>query len=134
MASISDFTLGSTVTFSVYPTAIIGNNYKRVRVMAIIDADTARQYIDPISLHANVYPTLPEETPENAYEIYYLKIRFSNGQFGVLGLPWIREDTIEIQDMSTIKLTIEDVAASDIDKVLLALSSNGFKSVDVEVL
>lgn len=60
MTTIYDVRIGQRVSFEVYPAAVLGNNFKDVRLEGIISARTAASYgMDIQALHANVYPTLP---------------------------------------------------------------------------
>lgn len=134
MASINALKLGDTVSFDVYPSAILGTSFKRVKVLAILDMDSARQWIDPVAMHINVYPTLPEGTPNRPSDYYYVKIRLPNGQVTCLGLPWIREETITVHDQTTMRVTIENIGPEDVERVIKALSANGYNAVDVQLV
>lgn len=134
MASYEDFELGSTVSFEVYPSAILGTGFKRMKVMGILDADSARGWIDPESMHANVYSQLPDGTPDAFDEYYYLKIKGPDGQINCVGLPWIIASSIEVHATNTVKLTIENVSQSDIERLRKALAANGLKATDLRIV
>lgn len=134
MASVNSLKLGETVSFDVYPAAILGTAFKRVKVMGVMDMESAKHLIDPIALHINVYPTLPAGTVDNPAQYYYVKVKLSNGQVTCVGLPWIREESIVVHQSTTLNLTIENVGVDDISRVVKALASNGYNAVDVKLV
>jgi hypothetical protein len=134
MLNIQDLPLGAMVSFDFHPVAMLGTGYKNAKLLAVLDADTARQFIDPVAKHANVYPTLPVGTPDKYDGYYYLKLRLANGSIDVVGIPWIKDETFVQVTTKSMRLTVENVAAADQNKVLEALSANGFTAVKVEYL
>ncbi len=134
MLNVNDITLSSTVSFDLYPAAILGSSYQYAKVLAIIDADTARFWVDPIAMHANVYPTLPGSTPNSPSEYYWLKLKLADGTITAIGIPWIKEETYVQHTTSTIRLTIENVEPDQRNQIVEALAANGFTAVNVQVL
>lgn len=131
MLNPQDLSLNAIVSFDLHPSQLLGTGHKNVKLLAIVDADTARYWIDPVAYHANVYPTLPVGTP-NKFDGYpYLKIKLSDGSVTAIGLPWIKDETFVEVTTRSMHLTIENVPAADQEKVLLALSAIGFTAVDV---
>jgi hypothetical protein len=125
----------AVVNFSVYPSAILAANFTSVRVEAIIDAETARLLgFDPWSMHVNVYPTLPEGVPDDPNDYLFVRVKFNSGETTILGIPWIREDSIEQVSYTTISLKIPNVGPGDVDKVVKALSANGYSASDVKLI
>lgn len=134
MLNISQLPLNSTVTFDFYPSQVLGTGVKRAKVLAILDAATAAVWIDPIALHANVFPFLPVGTP-NSFDAYpYVKLKLQSGEITFVGLPWIREETLVLSTTQKMQLTIDSVTPEDQDRIIKALSANGFKSLDVKLL
>lgn len=134
MSLLDQFSLGDYASFEVYPSGILKTSYTNVQIKAIVDADTARYWIDPPALHANVFPTLPQGTP-NDYQAYsYLKIILPDGTPTAVGIPWIDESTFEVQTLASLRFTVENVNPSDRQRIIQALSSNGYTAVSVSVL
>lgn len=134
MLSLSQLVLNATVSFDLYPSQLLGTGFKRAKLLAILDAATAQNWIDPIAQHANVFPTLPNGTP-NKFDAYpYLKLKLASGQVTAIGLPWIKDETFVIATTRSIQITIDDVSPADQDAIMLALSANGFAAADVAVL
>lgn len=133
MSVIEKMKLNATVSFDVFPSAVLGSGFTRVKVMAILDADTAKHWIDPIAMHINVFPTLPNGTPNDAYGYMYAKIRLQNGKDTCVGLPWIREETIVEHVRGTMVITLEDITIAEQTRAVEALSANGLKATRVEI-
>ena len=130
MLTLND--IGKTINFEVYPAAILGTTFDRVEVMAFLDAQSAQQFIDPATLHANVYPTLPTGTP-NRFDSYpYLKIRLSNGTITCLGLPWINTSTISYEENITYLIRVPNAGGVDYERLRLAMISNGYNDITIE--
>lgn len=131
MVTPEQLPFNSTVSFEVYPFQILGDGFNNAKVLAIVDAETAQYWIDPVSMHAAVFPTLPQGTVNKHDGYMYVKLRLSNGQTTAIGLPWIRSESLRIINTRKLQLTIDNVTAEDEPRVLRALSANGFTAVDV---
>lgn len=128
-----DLELKQTYSFQVHPAALLGNGFQNATVMAILDQESANQLIDTQAMHVQVYPTLPEGTPNNPAEYNYVKLRLANGTTTVLGIPWIKENTLVKQTSSVIKATIAGVTAADLPRVRAALLQNGFQNIELSL-
>lgn len=130
--------IGETYSFDVYPTAVLGNNFKNVTVMAIVDSETAKVAIpggfDPVAIHANVYGMLPDGTPNNYSRYLYVKIKHPNGAFSMLGLPWINQNTIEVKGIRKGVFTIEGIKAADVEIIKAACAGAGYKVASYELM
>lgn len=135
MPSIYEVQVGQRFSFEVYPVSVLGNNFQDVRLEGIISAQTAAAYgIDIQALHANVFPTLPSGTvPNDPFQYNYIRVRFPSGEYTVLGIPWIRSDTIVISTGGKVTMVFQDKTPTDIDNMLLALSANGYKPDSIAV-
>ena len=118
-------------SFDVYPLAALGNNFKNVTVMAVMDAETAAQSIDIQAQHVAYFPFLPAGTPNDPRAYDYVKIKTLAGNTAILGLAWINEATIVQVESVTIVATVYGAASSDVTKIRNALIQNGFNNVSV---
>lgn len=134
MSNIYDYlTFGNVLTFDVYPATIIGNRFIDVKVLGVFDKDTARMWIDPDAMHVNVYPTLPDGVPDDPDQYQFVKLQHLNGKVSIIGVPWIREDTIVISQKGTLTITVNDVGPVDLDRIVKALAANGYRSAKVSL-
>jgi hypothetical protein len=132
MATQDQFPLSKQVSFEVYPSLILGNNFKNVKVMGIVDADTARMLgLDAPAMHANVYPTLPQGSVDAYDEYLYVRVKHSNGQQSILGLPWIKTSSVQVLDYTNVMVRVGNVNPGEAEKILEALAANGFHQVEI---
>lgn len=129
--TIDQSLLGKVVSFQIYPSAIITDEFTNVRLIGLINYEVATGYIEPASMHANVYPTLPTGTP-NDYRLYeYVIIRKADGKMTALGLPWIKEDTIVVAGSTDLQITIRGKSIDDIPRLRQILTTNNFTDFDI---
>ena len=122
--------LGSTVSFQVYPSSIIGTIFTSCKMSAIYDYDTASKYIDVNGYHLNVFPFLPDGTPNDPTQYNYVKIDLVSGENEIIGVPWIIEDSVVVHKKGAITFTIEETAYEDIEKINRLLAANGYSAID----
>lgn len=125
----------SMVSFDVYPVAILGTGYVNATVLGIIDGSTAQALgFDPEQMHVNVYPTLPPGTPNHFSDYLYVRIRLENNTTTVVGLPWIKEETITLVQFGTLYVTIGNTGPEDQARVVKALAGIGLTASDIRYI
>lgn len=135
MATLNQLPIGSAISFETYAPTILGGSFTDAVVLAHLDADTVRQLgDDPYTKHANVFPSLPHGTPNNANQYQFVKLRLLSGQITYMGAPWINGATVTIRNRNRCLITVEDVSATDVNNIVLALSANGYKAAKVEMI
>jgi len=127
MAILDKLTLGTTVTFDTYPAAIIGTTFEDVKILGFFDKGTANAYIDADSMHANVFPTLPNGTPNDPDDYTFVKVQHPNGNFSVIGIPWIIESSIVIINKGKLTLVLDNITIEDRERIVSAIAANGYK-------
>ena len=123
--------IGKSFNFQVYPSALIGANFTRVKLLAILNADSVQEF-EPAIKHRQVYPTLPANTPNDHRNYLYAKFALENGEVTVLGLPWIKEETLKVNTNSTVTIILQNVSVADIPRLSNALTSNNFTDFEVK--
>lgn len=126
-----NFQIGLTYSFEVYPSAILGTDFKNVKVLAILDKDSANQIISTQSMHVNVYPYLPAGTPNSPAGYNYIKILTQSGATTCIGIPWIKESTISVVEFKRATAVIDGVTLEDGPKIAAALLKNGYPNVKI---
>ncbi len=133
VVSPSDLPFGAVVSFEVYPAQMLGDAFTNAKVMAIVDADTAKYWIDPKAQHQNVYATLPAGSVPDKFDSYlYVKLKLASGMITAVGLPWIRKESLKLLVARKILITVENVSPEDDSKILKALSANGFSAAAIQ--
>jgi hypothetical protein len=120
-------------SFDVYPVAILGNNYKNVKVVSILDRESANQFVDTQALHLQIYPYLPAGTPNDPDAYDYVKLKMPNGNIVVLGMAWINLSTITTVDSRTITVKLLEVNSTDVPRIRDVLVANGFNRMEITV-
>lgn len=131
MASVFD--IKGVYNFDVYPSAILGTSFQNVTILSIMDYESALNFGDIASLHVNVFPYLPEGSPDDPTATDYVRIRTSSGAATIIGVNWIVAETIEQVNSRRAIATIENVTSSDVPRIISALTQNGFNFVDVKL-
>lgn len=126
--------VGKTIQFETQAPAILGSIVKNVKVLGFLDPGSAKGVIDIFAKHAEVYPYLPSGVAADSATSYsYLKVQQADGTFTVYGLPWIKQDTVNIITQTNIVATIKGKNAMDVDKVRVALLAQGFDAEDLDI-
>lgn len=125
--------VNSKYSFDVYPSTIIGSDFKSVTVVGIVTPHIARTYVDLEALHVQVFPYLPAGTPNSATGYDYAIIKTTSGKTTVIGLPWIKSDTIVLVESGTIYVEVGDVTSDDLEKISNALVANGFNNITLKL-
>lgn len=133
MPSYPTFSIRQVYNFDMYAPAILSTGYKGATVLAVMDYETAAREADIRSIHVNVFPFLPDGTPNDFRAYDYIKIKTTAGNTVVLGLAWIKADTVTSVESRTITARITGVGAADVPRVRNALIQNGFTAIDVNI-
>ena len=133
------FSVGDVISFSVFHPSILGTGFNRVKVLAVLDADTAKLMgIDPIALHAAIYPFFEPVENKTTYKKYndylYVKLQMPNGDITALGLPWMNMDSVVVVVSTTARYTITLDNPGEINTIVNILNANGFHNIMVETL
>lgn len=132
-ANATQFAVNGKYNFEVFPTAILGNDFKNVVVLGIVHPSIAQNFLDIEATHVQVYPYLVTGTPNDARGYDYLMIRTISGIITVLGLPWINADTIENVESGTMVVEIVNVTSQDIQRVSDSLVANGYNQFNIKM-
>lgn len=128
------FKLKDTISFDTLAPSILGAKFTRVKVMAVLDSQSASQHIDVVAMHRNIFPMLPAGTPDQLDAAPYLKLQLPNGEVTVVSLNWIRLETVEVFVSTSANFAISNIASTDIERITALLKANGYNSIEVNVL
>ncbi len=127
------FELKKVYNFDVYPSTILGDDFRNVTILSIMDYESALQLADVAAIHVNVYPYLPAGLPDDPSQYDYVRIRTASGQSTILGISWINLDTVELVESRRMTIKIDGVGSSDIERVRLALVQNGYNNIEISI-
>lgn len=128
------FQIKQRYNIDVYPSAVLGNGFKNVTVLAILNYESALMFADIHAIHANVFAYLPPGTPDRPEEYEYILLKTASGQNTVLARQWINEDSIRLVASSKAIVTIEEVGSDNIEALRAALYQNGFQKIDIRIV
>lgn len=126
------FEIGKVYTFNTLSPVFLGAIIERAKLKSIVDADTARRFAPIDQLHAQVYPTLPANSPKDVSSSIYYVFEGQNKSTVVLASSWIDHTSIEVIEHIDITIRIPQASLSDIEKARIALSAAGFKDFSIE--
>lgn len=136
MPALTSNDINKIISFQLVTGAgpIVGTVFEKVKLKAILDAESTYQWIEPISLHANLFPVpgTPPLTPNRFNGYLYAKIEMGDGQITCIGLPFIDEGSIVIHENTTIQITINNVEPKDYNKIRDILLFNGFNDLSMD--
>lgn len=126
--AITEIQIGQRFSFEVYPSAILGNNFKDVTLEGFISPSMAQAFgADIAAMHANCYRTLPSTVPNDPLKYNWMRVKHQNGSFTILGVPYVRPDSIQVSTQGVLNLRFDGVNQTDQTRILEALSANGYK-------
>lgn len=134
MALIGKAEYGDVVSFEVYPANIIGNNFKEVKIVGIVDSTTAATFgIDPVVVHKQVFNHVPKgQMPSSASDYLYVLIQFANGQKTAVGVPWIKLDTLVVHKTNQVLWVTQNVSPEKIQMIREFFAANNIALVKME--
>ncbi len=99
--------------FATYAPTILGDSYNNMEVMSIMGLDDAMKEDNIFQLHAQVFPHLPDGTPNVPNQYDYIKFRTSAGNTVILAYTWVVENSIQEVTSTTLRVTIFNADISD---------------------
>lgn len=130
---MNPFELDGVYNFSTLAPAILGADFKRVTVLAILNYKVAATYINIESNHVNIYPYLPVGTVNDPKTYQYILIKTQSGEDTVLALPWINLNTVVKVTSQSITVTIDKVTVDDTTKIRDSLILMGYQDFSISI-
>lgn len=124
----------SRYSFDVYPSAVLGNNFKNVKITALLDAITASQYTDIMALYESVRPTLPAGTVTDPLRFTYVRLENALGASVVLAYEYINEATITEVLSSRTNIVVNNTSTTDAARIRDLLLTAGYVSIEITTL
>lgn len=129
------FNIGDHISFSVYPSLLLGNNFKNLKVESVVDSEVAvAMGFDVYAQHANVYPTLPPASPNSPTKYSFLLLRTVSNERICIGMPWIDSTTITKVSTTNLQIVVTGAGADKIELVRTALIAQGLTVGDITVI
>jgi hypothetical protein len=120
-----DLKIGSVYSFDTVAPALLGTRRERVRLASVMNYDYARRH-DALDLkHRQLYPLLPENTPDAPETFVYYLFETESKESFIMAQPWIVESTIQEINSINILVRIYDGTMEDIPSIRDALNAVG---------
>ncbi len=127
----------SIYSFEVYPVPVLGNSFFGVTVLiSSMTEEVARaQGFNTAEMHAQVYPFIPAEVgcPDDPAAYEYALIKTQTGAKAFIGLPWIKESSLQLITSQQLRMVVDSVNAEDVQKIRNAMAQMGFNNVTYSV-
>ena len=125
--------IGKVVSFQLYPSAIVTDDFTNCKIIAVGSHESASGFISPARLHSTIYATLPEGTP-NDYRAYeYVLIKKQDNTITAVGIPWVKDNSVVIVGSIELHATIRNKTIEDIDLLRKVLMENNFSDIDITI-
>lgn len=132
MIDLNDY--GKLISFSVYPVSILGDRYRKVKLLSIIDYDTAKLFADVTATAVSVYPFLPQGAPKDYTKYKYGKFQHQDGSYSIVALEWINMRTVEEHVSVELRVTVEATGIDTMERLNACLLANNFVIKNIEVV
>lgn len=124
---------GKVVSFDVHPVGHLGDIYKNVEILAILDYETAKQYRDIAATAVAVYPTLPQGTPKDYTKYKYLKLKHPDGSISAIAIEWVNTSTVVEHKSVEIQISVIASGIDSVERIRNVLQANNFEIKEISI-
>lgn len=127
--------IGKSFNFEVYEPSILGGMRRNVKLLAILDFNTAMTIKGDLhATHKRIYNFIKANgVIDDPRSYLYCKFVDAQGAISVLGMPWINQNTM-VETVSTgMYITIPNMGHESISKVSALLQSGGVTGFKIEI-
>jgi len=126
------FKLNGIYRFDLQAPSILGASLKNVTVVSTMTERSAiRAGLATREIHAKIYSQLPVGTPNNPDAYTYVEFRTMSGETVIMGLPWIKQESIEEITLRPYNVRFDDLPAVDLERLSHLLLTGGFKKFTI---
>ena len=127
------FKVGNHYSFSTYAPAILGQEHKRMLLMAVGNYQLASMFDNVDIKLNNIKAYLGDRAVKDPTKDTYLVFSTESGSKLVFGVSWINLNTLEQSTSQVVVATIDSVSASDAGRIREVLAMAGFNKVTTVV-
>jgi hypothetical protein len=127
------FDTNSVYSFDLHAPGILGSSYKNVTctIGSMSERAAIRADCKTREIHAQVFNQLPIGTPNDAGAYTYAEFQTMTGETVVLGLPWIKEDSVQKILSQNYNVKVAGISSSDLPRLRNALLTSDFKNFEI---
>jgi len=120
-----------TISFETYQ----GERITNLKLLSILDPQTAQALgFDAPAKHVQNYPFLPPGTSDNWQDYMYAKFVDADNKVSYYGVPWVKPESIVINDNPGVRITIIGATQAQIDNVKSMMIGSGISNFTVETI
>lgn len=132
MTSVTQLNAGDIISFETIAPSILNLKYKQVKFAGLVNWAVARSFSDIASLHRSLYPSMSQSEVKDDYKSYsYLTFQNSSGIVQVIGVPWIRQDTLVVSGSENLNVNFPNISPEKKEYLFQLLKANGFSNFQV---
>lgn len=132
MTPISSLNVGDVISFETIAPSILNLKFSQVKFDGVVSWAVARSFADIASLHRSLYPSMKQSDVKDDYRSYgYLTFQNDSGIVQVLGVPWIRADTLVVSGYEDLNISFPNIGPDRKEYLFQLLRANGFSNFQV---
>lgn len=136
MTTFNDINIGDTISFETVAPSTLQLKYTQVKFAGLTSAAVARGFDDVASLHRALYQSMDQSTVKDDFRSYdYVMFQDPNSEnpevVQVLGVPWIRADTLTVSGHQDLSLIFPSLSPDRQQYLFQVLRANGFRNFQV---
>lgn len=122
------FEIKKVYTFNTLAPAILGAQIKNARLLGMLDYDGASAYDNIALKFRQIYPVLPNGTPNEPTACIYYWFQGESGDKIILADAWIDMTTVEVVEHINIQVNFTDAKLADMPRIRDAMNALGFRN------
>lgn len=129
--SLTSLDFGTVITFET----VLGERFRNHEYVAFIDNGwniASKLGVDVIALDSQYRPAMSLPAPATFKDYPFIAFKDPSGDYVYLGLPWIKDSTIEVKDAVNYQITLEAPTQLQMDTIKSILSTLGIVSYTVD--
>jgi hypothetical protein len=127
-----NFNIGVVYNFNTTASSILGTEIKYAKLIGILNYESALQYENIYLKYRNIYPLLPNGTPNSPEtSIYYLFLSQSGEKF-VFADIWIDHNSVTVVNEIALRINLTGVQLSDIQVLRNMLNAGGYLQYEIQ--
>ena len=126
------FELKKIYNFNTLPVSLLGAVIKNAKLLAILDYEMALKYDNVALKYRQIYPALPQGTPDQPELCTYFLFKSESGEDVIFADQWIDMSTVEVVDHVNIQVVFTEASIQDISRIRDLLSAAGYRNYTIK--
>lgn len=127
-----NFQLNKIYTFNTKAPGILGTSIKNAKMIGMVDYHTAMGFENIDLKFRQIYPVLPNGTPDTPESCVYYRFISESGEKIIMADQWIDENSIEVIEHVSFQVKFVNVDLEDISRVRDTLNAMGYTNFEIK--